>query len=162
MDNDRIDMKNTLCFTIILIIVVTAFCLGRHSVVPKTISVDSIIYDTITYTKVEHDTVWCDSIVYRDLPRVIREVDTVRIVDTVTIALPINNYVFFDSSYRIEAEGYDVKLNKVVVYPRTEYRTNIVKDKSRWGLGIQAGYGVSKDGLSPYVGVGISYNIFTW
>lgn len=32
----------------------------------------------------------------------------------------------------------------------------------RIGLGAQAGYGVSKNGLTPYIGIGISYNIFNF
>jgi hypothetical protein len=32
----------------------------------------------------------------------------------------------------------------------------------RIGIGFQLGYGASKDGLSPYMGVGISYNLFNF
>jgi opacity protein-like surface antigen len=33
-----------------------------------------------------------------------------------------------------------------------------IKEKSkRWGLGVHAGYGAGKQGLSPFVGIGISY-----
>lgn len=35
---------------------------------------------------------------------------------------------------------------------------NIPKQK-RWGLGINAGYGISNSGLSPYIGLGINYSI---
>lgn len=28
-----------------------------------------------------------------------------------------------------------------------------------WGVGVMAGYGAGKDGLSPFVGVGLSYNL---
>jgi len=30
----------------------------------------------------------------------------------------------------------------------------------RIGIGVQAGYGIGKNGLTPYIGAGISYNIF--
>lgn len=39
---------------------------------------------------------------------------------------------------------------------RTEIRT---VTPSRWGISLQAGYGAGKSGLSPYIGVGLSYNI---
>ena len=38
---------------------------------------------------------------------------------------------------------------------------NLPKQK-RWGLGINAGYGVSKSGLSPYIGLGVNYNILNF
>lgn len=149
-------------FIIIIGIFVSAFFLGRYSVNPQTIVVDSIVYDTITKTHVEHDTVWLDTIIYEKVPMVVRDVDTLRITDTVLVAIPMHNYRFQDELYDIEATGYNVGLKSVTVYPRTEYRTTTIKDKSRWGLGVQAGYGVSKDGLSPYIGIGVSYNILTW
>jgi hypothetical protein len=47
----------------------------------------------------------------------------------------------------------------------TRELTKVVKKPCRWGLGIHAGYGVFYDKKfiqSPYVGVGISYNILSW
>ena len=38
------------------------------------------------------------------------------------------------------------------------YKTDTHKP-TRWGIGLNIGYGVSKDGLSPYVGLGLSRNI---
>lgn len=38
---------------------------------------------------------------------------------------------------------------------------NLPKQK-RWGLGINAGYGVSKSGLSPYIGLGVNYNLINF
>lgn len=62
--------------------------------------------------------------------------------------------------------SYRPRLDSVWVFPETRYITteNIsVVPRKRWGIGIQAGYGV---GISsgqvrafPYIGVGISYNI---
>lgn len=149
-------------FIIIIGLFVSAFFLGRHSVNPQTIVVDSIVYDTITITHVEHDTMWRDRVVYKRLPAIDDSTDTIRIVDTVTVSVPIYKYHFSDKMFSIKAEGHDVKLNEVVLYPRTEYRTKEVKVANKWGLGIQAGYGVSSQGLTPYIGIGISYNILTW
>lgn len=149
-------------FIIIIGLFVSAFFLGRHSVNPQTIVVDSIVYDTITKTHVEHDTMWRDRVVYKRLPAIDDSADTIRIVDTVTVSVPIYKYHFSDKMFSIKAEGHDVKLNEVVLYPRTEYRTKEVKVANKWGLGIQAGYGVSSQGLTPYIGIGISYNILTW
>lgn len=38
---------------------------------------------------------------------------------------------------------------------------NLPKQK-RWGLGINAGYGISKSGLSPYIGLGVNYNLINF
>ena len=37
-----------------------------------------------------------------------------------------------------------------------------VKANPRWGVGLQGGVGVGKSGVTPYVGVGVQYNILTW
>lgn len=38
---------------------------------------------------------------------------------------------------------------------------NLPKQK-KFGLGINTGYGISKNGLSPYIGLGINYNILNF
>lgn len=38
---------------------------------------------------------------------------------------------------------------------------NLPKQK-KWGLGISAGYGANKNGLSPYIGLGINYNLLSF
>ncbi len=45
------------------------------------------------------------------------------------------------------------------IHPLTieSYSTSVVR-KKRFGIGFQVGYGVTKDGLSPYIGAGLSYN----
>jgi hypothetical protein len=32
----------------------------------------------------------------------------------------------------------------------------------KYGIGLQIGYGMSKTGLAPYVGIGLSYNLIRW
>jgi len=38
---------------------------------------------------------------------------------------------------------------------------NLPKQK-KWGLGISAGYGANKNGLSPYIGFGVNYNLLSF
>lgn len=156
-------MKGGYIFILTLILSIISFLLGRYIDRPVvTEYVDRIEYDTLRVTDVKYDTVWRDRVVYRNMPVIKDERDTIVIVDTVTVGIPIYNYRFADKEFRIDVEGYDVKLNDVQFYPHVEYKIKEVKVPNRWGLGIQAGYGVSREGLSPYVGIGISYNIFTW
>lgn len=90
-------------------------------------------------------------------------------VDSVAVEIPISEYVAEkDSLYRVIAEGYAVEFKEITVYPKTTIITNTVEIKkpTHWGLGVHAGYGATLNNntvqLSPYVGVGISYNILTW
>jgi hypothetical protein len=161
MDNNRVSV---IWAIVAIVVFLSAFNLGRNTVEPEVVETKLVVYDTITRVEIVHDTMWRDRLVYRDLPVVVKDVDTVRITDTVTVAVPIYNYRFKDDLYDITAEGYDVKLNSVTVYPKTEYKysTHTVEIRRRWGLGVQAGYGFSKDGLSPFIGIGVSYNILTW
>ena len=61
------------------------------------------------------------------------------------------------------------QLDSIQIYQQREYITKEIKTVTkpkRWGLGLQAGYGVSFSNkqiqATPYIGIGISYNILTW
>ena len=159
MDNHRVKI---IWLIVVVFLFLSVFFAGRNSVTPTTYETEKIVYDTITHEFILHDTVWREREVYVELPSVIRDVDTVFIVDTVLVEVPIYKYHFNDDLYDISIEGFGVSLNSVTIYPRTEYKTTVVTKRNRWGLGIQAGYGISRDGLSPYIGVGVSYNLLTW
>lgn len=106
----------------------------------------------------------------------IKEIDTVFLqsaIDSVFIPVqvPISEYIFQDSLYRVSTQGYKVKMNSIEVYPRTIYKeiatTTTVKKfdrEKRFGIGVQLGYGFgfTDKTLSPYIGIGISYNLITF
>lgn len=84
--------------------------------------------------------------------------DTVH--DTVYVRLPSENIVWTDSLCSVYAHGVMTEIDSVrhfnssmLVFQETKPRPK------RWGIGIQAGYGASRDGLSPYIGVGLTYTI---
>lgn len=60
--------------------------------------------------------------------------------------------------------GIDPALDSLrVINKRTEItRPVVVQSPRRWGVGITAGYGATPRGLQPYVGVGVTYNLFTF
>lgn len=149
-------------FIIVVALLLTTFFIGRHTHNVEPTEIERIIHDTIVYEKVRIDTMWCTRVEKVYLTKVER--DTVTLRDTVLVEVPIYTYIAQDSLYRVEAEGFNVRFKSVEVYPKTVYkeRTNVIKERNRWGVGVQVGYGVSKDKLTPYVGVGISYNIITW
>ena len=71
-----------------------------------------------------------------------------------------------DSTYMAVVGGIEPYLKSIEVYPKTIYVNNntitTIKVRSRFGLGVQAGYGLSRNGLQPYVGVGVQYNLIQW
>lgn len=94
--------------------------------------------------------------------------DTIRLSDTVYLRMPREIKQYEDSLFRAQVSGYRPELDWIEVYPQTVYVTrNIsVDSRKRWGIGLQAGYGAyaaaGQVRLSPYVGVGISYDILRW
>ena len=95
--------------------------------------------------------------------------DTVRLVsvlhDTVDVLVPMEQKHYRDSLYDAWVSGYRANLDSLHVYPVTKVITTTltVREKTkRWGIGVQAGYGFGKGGATPYVGVGISYNLLTF
>ena len=95
--------------------------------------------------------------------------DTLMLHDTVFVHLPIEQRQFSDLRYTAWVSGYRPQLDSIQIYQQTEYITKEVKTVTkpkRWGIGLQAGYGVSISNkqiqATPYIGIGISYNILTW
>ena len=97
---------------------------------------------------------------------VFRLTDTMRIGDTVVYR---EQAYYEDSLYRAWVSGYRPRLDSLMVFPKTVYRTvtndiyhTIAPKKKRWGLGLQAGYGFYPGQSGFYVGVGVSYNLWQW
>ena len=74
--------------------------------------------------------------------------------------------IYKDSTYMAVVGGIEPYLKSIEIYPKTIYvnnnTTTTIKVRSRFGLGVQAGYGYSRNGLQPYVGVGVQYNLIQW
>lgn len=90
--------------------------------------------------------------------------DTIRQNDTLYVYLEREQIRWEDSLSVIYASGVQPQIDSVFHFRETTVITKEipVKVKSHWGLGVQAGYGIGKGGFSPYVGVGVSYNILSW
>lgn len=89
-----------------------------------------------------------------------------RVGDSLRLVLLRVQRHYSDSTFDAWVSGIDPRLDSIKTYQTNMVITKEisvpVKVRSRWGLGIQAGYGASKDGLSPYIGVGVSYNVMSW
>lgn len=68
-------------------------------------------------------------------------------------------------SYDNEVQQHKLTINELdKEFQKMNGQLAKAKKPKRWGVGIQAGYGVQADNLkpAPYVGAGISYNIVRW
>ena len=92
--------------------------------------------------------------------------DTLRLRDTLYVILEREQIRWEDSLAVVYASGVNPQVDSVIHYTKEQIITKEIPviqiTKTRWGLGVQAGYGISNQGLTPYIGVGISYNIISW
>ena len=154
----------------IAVAVLIGFLIGhkhpqKSPVEPIKEKVDTLlIFDTITLSKpVFVEKIKLDSVL-------IPVTDTLWLHDTLYVYLEREQIQWQDSLCRVYASGVNPQVDSVTYFVReTIVNREIsvpVKVKSRWGLGIQVGYGAGINGkqvyLTPYVGVGISYNILSW
>lgn len=91
--------------------------------------------------------------------------DTTVIHDTTYIVLDREQKYYRGDGYEVWISGYRPQLDSCRVFPETKYVTKTVQDMrkpTRWGIGLQAGYGVVVSSgqirAFPYIGVGVSYN----
>ena len=119
-----------------------------------------------------------DTLVIRDTLRIDRPVyiaqhivdsvlvpvtDTLCIHDTTFISLPRIQREYADTTYRAWVSGYEPALDSIDVYAKTEYIPTTIREKpKRWHIGITGGYGIGKDGLTPYAGIGLTYSIVSF
>ena len=90
----------------------------------------------------------------------VRQCDTLRAVDTVEVSLPIVQKVYRDTNYTAWVSGYEPRLDSVSVRHREVTLTKVARDRGRWGVGLQVGYGIDKTFKpTPYVGVGLMYRL---
>lgn len=93
-------------------------------------------------------------------PQLFPVTDTVRIHDTLFVALPREVREYPGEDYRAQVSGVDPSLDWIEVYPRTQIvtQTTEVPGPQRWrrvGFGIAAGPGVFWDGTAVKPGAGV-------
>lgn len=95
--------------------------------------------------------------------------DTIMMRDTIYVALQREQVIWKDSLSVVYASGVMPEVDSVKHFITerivTEKEVIEVKKRSRWGIGIQAGYGIGISGdvrMTPYVGIGVTYNLLSW
>lgn len=173
-DNSR--AKWPLLYIAALTLLVVSFGIGRYTAEPIKILEEREIIDTL----IIRDTItqYAPQYVYRRIRDTIRvpvpvpgpEPDPER--DTIYVSLPKETRVYEDTRYRAEVSGYQPSLDRIDIYTQTQVVTKdvtqVITQKTRWGIGISAGYGLAINANNraitpaPYVGIGIQYNLISW
>ena len=88
-----------------------------------------------------------------------------RVNDSLQLVLLRVQRHYSDSTFDAWVSGIDPRLDSIKTYQTNMVITKeipvIQVKKTRWGLGVNAGYGVGQGGLTPYIGIGVSYNILS-
>lgn len=150
-------------------LLVAAFVVGRCSGLEY--EAETQVIERVDTLRIR-DTVIREKPVYRTEYVFVRDSVRVQVHDTLYISLPRQMRVYEDSLYRAEVSGYEPSLDRIEIYAptrvvtKTEQQVIHVKKPSRWGIGVQVGYGITKQGNAfnpgPYIGVGVSYNILSF
>lgn len=124
-----------------------------------------IVFDTI----MSYEPVYVERVKVERVPVIVEKTDTMMVRDTMYVYMDREQLMWQDSLSRVWVSGVMPHVDSVEHFITERVVTMEVAvpklKKSRWGLGIQVGYGVnfSRDvSSSPYVGVGISFNLLSW
>ena len=148
-----------LAFAALLGFIIGRRCPQKLPVEPIKVKVDTmVIRDTIKVT----EPIYVTKRVVDSIPYPVT--DTLRLRDTLYVILEREQIRWEDSLAVVYASGVMPQVDSVIHHTENLIITKeipVIK-KTRWGLGVHAGYGISNQGLTPYVGVGVSYNIISW
>lgn len=121
--------------------------------------------DTIVNTIRDFDTVYVTNTKYKD----IYHYDTIHKENKVYIQDTVHNYAFNEKDYnldinavRLENYKLDIHTRDTIKYTETVYQTIYKPKKNKIAIGVQGGYGYGFKSrqIEPYVGLGITINLF--
>ena len=130
----------------------------------ENIRVDTLlIFDTIT----QYKPILEERVVLQKVPYPVT--DTLRIHDTLFVYLDKEQVVWQDSLSRVYASGILPQVDSVQHFIQdrivTIEKSIPVKKPCKWGIGVQAGYGIQfgkEFAICPYMGIGVTYNFISW
>lgn len=149
---------------------------GKKQPKVDTITITKVFYDTLTtinptpINEVVVGQVAIPSVYFplypTDIPKDTADVDTTSIYhppDTVYVSRVQREYS--DSSYTAWVSGYDPMLDSIKVRERIITNTVTItksKEASRWNVGLIGGYGygLQSKSVEPFVGIGVTFNLF--
>lgn len=182
--------KITFCFNVLLILAnffMVGFIIGQKH--PKKLPVEQIkkkvdtlfVRDTNSFTEPKKEP--SPDVIIKEIPIPVYVADSSaidsllnecarlkRVGDSLHLVLLRVQRHYSDSTFDAWVSGVDPRLDSIKTYQTNMVITKeipvIQVKKTRWGLGIQAGFGAGLTRThvyyTPYVGVGLSYNILSW
>lgn len=160
-------MKNILWVLLCVLALLLGYGWGHHSspaISATQTQIIDTVYDTIPY----YHPVPKDSTVLRyktiTIPRIEHLTDTTNVEVYDTIQIPITQKEYEDSTYHAWVSGYEPNLDSIYVFPKTVTVTKNIGHviNKRWGLGLQVGMGYNGTKLTPYIGIGVSCNLWNF
>lgn len=158
-------MRNVLLGIILALCVVIGYSIGRETAKNGPQPAPPISADTLYLrdTFVAYKPVYLTERVTDTVKVPVVRADTMMVHDTMFVYLERKQVRWEDSLAVVYASGVEPRVDSVV-----HFRNDIVITKEipvkvhpKFVIGLQAGYGASKDGLSPYVGIGVTYNVMS-
>ena len=165
---EKIENRDTKILLMILLTI--SICLNfylyflRPPMIKET-KTEVIKRDTIVNIKKDFDTVYVAKTKYNDIYRY----DTLHHNDIVYVKDTVHNYAFKEKDYNLDINAVrldnyklDIHTKDTIKYTETVYQTIYKQRKNKIAIGVQGGYGYgfkSKQ-LEPYVGLGITINLF--
>ena len=159
-------MKNVVIAVIALALIAVAFLLGRRSVKPEIVEIHRT--DTMWMRDTVRETVLVPEVRY------LTRVDTVLLkvpgdAVKVPVLVPISRKVYEGEDYRAVVSGFRASLDTLDIFRKTQTVTNTVVQRvevpgkpKRWGIGVSAGYALTPQGMTPYIGLGVQYDLISW
>lgn len=149
----------------VILALLACFCLGRRYEKGHNPPLEVLKVDTLVLTQ--------DVFIDRPMPVKTTIVDTVRIPvvktetihDTTYVIVGMESKVYEDSLYTAWVSGYRPSLDSIVIHQVNRYYPVYIEQKAerdRFNIGVSGGYGVSKDGLSPFIGITFGYTLFSF
>lgn len=155
-------MKNIIMWIYVVLLILAVYA-GYN--IPRKVT-ERRINNSITFVDTVRDTITITKpkVVYTHIFRTdtvcLATVDTITKADSIFVVVPIDRKVYSDdSTYTAVVSGYRASLDSISVYRRTVTKEIVTKPK-RISISLQAGYGFTSKTPSPYIGLGVSYNIF--
>lgn len=155
-------MKNIIMWIYVVLLILAVYA-GYN--IPRKVT-ERRINNSITFVDTVRDTITIvkPKAVYSQVFRIdtvrLATVDTIINTDSIFVSVPIDRMVYTDdSTYTAIVSGYRASLDSISVYNKTITK-ELVKKPPRISISLQAGYGFTSKTPSPYIGLGVSYNIF--
>ena len=178
-NENTMNIKTALFYTLFSgLIFLNIYQCHRNSTSPLlgTYSDTLTVYDTVKYTKlIPRDSLVLNHITVKLPPAVSDSTCTTetlnicKLKDSVQVQIPISQKIYETDTYTAYVSGYATTIDSLVLKMPTHFVENNTppkkhKDK-KWSVGIQVGYGVTVNNtpkFCPYIGVGISYKLFSF